>query len=389
MSGFIATVGTVFDFISSQELIVLNRHRSDFKIIDQRVSEREMSAESTVENPNIPLDSVVLVIGVNGLIASHAADQLLAAGYRVRGTVRNAEKNSYWIPLFDKRHGEGRFELVEVPDLTVPGAWDTVMVDVAGVAHCVGPMEIFVNDVEAQVKKDMPQLISALEAAKKQHTVKAFVLTSSAWAAWTPKAGKKVTLTENSWNREAIETAASTTLTPQEKGWSGFMAVKTRVEQEAWAWVDKEAPAYTFNTLLIDTVIGPCLAPKDQGIPSTAGFLKGLFYGQGADMLSGMAPQWYIDTRDTGKLFVAALVTPGLDRERLYGFGGRYSWYQIVEIFKQLHPDKPFPILPDLGVDQTEVPNYRAEQFLRGLGTWSGWVSLEDSVKDNVDSFLE
>jgi nucleoside-diphosphate-sugar epimerase len=37
-------------------------------------------------------DSVVLVTGVNGFLGSHIADQLLNAGFRVRGTVRSIPK---------------------------------------------------------------------------------------------------------------------------------------------------------------------------------------------------------------------------------------------------------------------------------------------------------
>lgn len=38
---------------------------------------------------------LVLVTGVNGYIASHVANELLLAGYRVRGTVRNVEKSQW------------------------------------------------------------------------------------------------------------------------------------------------------------------------------------------------------------------------------------------------------------------------------------------------------
>lgn len=40
----------------------------------------------------IPKNALVVVTGANGFIASHVVDQLLLAGYRVRGTVRNTEK---------------------------------------------------------------------------------------------------------------------------------------------------------------------------------------------------------------------------------------------------------------------------------------------------------
>lgn len=66
----------------------------------------------------LPTGSLVLVTGANGYIGSHIDDQLLKAGYRVRGTVRDLEKSAWVTELFDARHGKGKFELVKVADFT-------------------------------------------------------------------------------------------------------------------------------------------------------------------------------------------------------------------------------------------------------------------------------
>lgn len=62
---------------------------------------------------------LILVTGVNGYIASHVADQLLEAGFSVRGTTRSKDKVGWMFDLFDKKYGEGKFEAVEVPDMYV------------------------------------------------------------------------------------------------------------------------------------------------------------------------------------------------------------------------------------------------------------------------------
>jgi len=64
------------------------------------------------------------VTGANGYIASHTADQLLQAGYKVRGTVRDTHKASWLNALLEKRHGPGRFETVVVSDMSQDGAFD-------------------------------------------------------------------------------------------------------------------------------------------------------------------------------------------------------------------------------------------------------------------------
>lgn len=75
----------------------------------------------------IPKESLVLVTGVNGYIASHIAEQLLEHGYRVRGTVRDAYKADYMHALFDEKYGEDAFEVQIVTDMATDGAFDEVM----------------------------------------------------------------------------------------------------------------------------------------------------------------------------------------------------------------------------------------------------------------------
>jgi nucleoside-diphosphate-sugar epimerase len=335
----------------------------------------------------IPPGSTVLVTGANGLIASHVVDQLLAAGYCVRATVRTPAKCAWMGPLYTKRHGHGRFELIQVSKFSAPGAWDAAVRGVAGIAQVAGGIDLAVQDFEATLREELPMHISVLEAASKELSVKSFAFTSSAWAAFTPDTSRKLKLTEWTWNDEAIKLASSDSL-PQEKGISSFMALKVRLEQEVWKWVKDRKPHFTFNTILLDTVLGECLDPVNQGLPSTAGMVHWVWTGENRQILDYIQPQWHIDTHDTGLLYVAALTTPGVDGERLYGCGDRFSWHQVREILKRLYPNKNIPPVKDLGSDQNEVPNQRGAELLRGLGR-EGWTSVEESVKANALSFLQ
>ena len=57
--------------------------------------------------------SLVLVTGVSGFLGAHVADQLLIAGYRVRGTARSGK-----IALVKEGYaGQDKFEVIEVNDL--------------------------------------------------------------------------------------------------------------------------------------------------------------------------------------------------------------------------------------------------------------------------------
>jgi nucleoside-diphosphate-sugar epimerase len=61
----------------------------------------------------------VLVTGANGFVAMHVVDQLLKAGYAVRGTVRNETKSAHIKQTFAAY--EDKLELVVVEDITLVG----------------------------------------------------------------------------------------------------------------------------------------------------------------------------------------------------------------------------------------------------------------------------
>ena len=74
--------------------------------------------------PAIPYGSTVLVTGANGFIGSHVADQLIQAGYLVRGTNRDTAKAAWMTEMFDKKYGEAKFGAVVVKDMAESGAFD-------------------------------------------------------------------------------------------------------------------------------------------------------------------------------------------------------------------------------------------------------------------------
>ena len=87
--------------------------------------------------PVITPGSLVLVTGANGFVASHVADQLIQAGYRVRGTSRDVKKTDWMGELFDKTYGEGKFEAVTVKDMAQEGAFDAACEGMSYVARVI------------------------------------------------------------------------------------------------------------------------------------------------------------------------------------------------------------------------------------------------------------
>lgn len=72
----------------------------------------------------IPAKSSVLITGVNGYIASHIADQLMALGYTVRGTARDQQKLDSMGETLRARNPDAKFEGYVVSDVTTPSAFD-------------------------------------------------------------------------------------------------------------------------------------------------------------------------------------------------------------------------------------------------------------------------
>jgi nucleoside-diphosphate-sugar epimerase len=65
---------------------------------------------------------LVLITGVNGYIAARTVEAFLKAGYSVRGTVRSKPSTKGLIDALSEY--AGKLEIVEVPDITVAGAFD-------------------------------------------------------------------------------------------------------------------------------------------------------------------------------------------------------------------------------------------------------------------------
>lgn len=73
----------------------------------------------------------VLITGINGYIAAHTAARFLQAGFSVRGTVRNKTSPNVESLLralsAPQKAGGGKVEIVEVPDITIKGAFDNAV----------------------------------------------------------------------------------------------------------------------------------------------------------------------------------------------------------------------------------------------------------------------
>ncbi|KAF2263745.1 NAD(P)-binding protein [Lojkania enalia] len=332
--------------------------------------------------------STVFVTGVNGLIGSHVADQLLARGYNVVGAVRDAKKNEWLAEYFAGKHHDAKFSLVTVLDITVEGCYDDLVKGCDAVMHVATVMPG--PDPKTLIPSAITGSVNALTAAVKEPRIKRVVLTSSSVAAVWPNQEVKITIDQGTFNETAIKSFwdDSDKIDPMMKIFLAYTAIKTETEKACWEFVKKSNPGFVFNTVCPNVNFGEVLLPEKQGCPSTVHWAKTAYTGGPEFDISKkiIPPQWYIDTVDCALLHVGALIYDEVRNERLFGFARRFNWKDLVSIYKKIYPDKTFPEAPE-GEDLTEVPNQRAEEVLSWV-KGSGWKSLEDSVREMMPAIV-
>ncbi|KAF4456172.1 hypothetical protein F53441_1656 [Fusarium austroafricanum] len=341
-----------------------------------------------LDNPAIPKGSLILVTGVNGLLGSHVAKQFLEFGYKVRGTVRDVEKNSWLKATFDKQYGQGNFELVAVTDMADEKVLTEVAKGVAVVAHTASIMSL-----DPDPNKVIPGAISftvaALKAAYAEPSVKRFVFTSSSAAAVVSIPGRPgVTVTEKDWAEGAVKKAWADPPYNLDRAGAVYAASKVQSEQAVWKYHNEhrsEKPELVVNTVLPNFNWGRSIDVANQGFPSSSGLPVALFHGKVIPAHKSIVPQYWIDVDDTGRLHVAAAIFEHVKEQRIFGFAGRFNWDMILDIFRKNFPDKTFPENFSGGEDPNEIePRAKAEQLLKDLGR-PGWTSLEEAILANVE----
>ncbi|KII83927.1 hypothetical protein PLICRDRAFT_118805 [Plicaturopsis crispa FD-325 SS-3] len=330
----------------------------------------------------IPKGSTVLVTGFTGYIGAHVTDQLLGAGYTVRGTTRSAAKATYLKDKFTREYGAGRLDVVEIPDISADGAFNEAIKGVSGVAHIAADVSMSTN-VDEVVGSAVKTTLSILRAAAATPSVKRFVLTSSSVAAGFPARNVAYTLTENSWNDVSAKVVASAEEDPL-KGVHVYAVSKTEGEKAAWKFVKEEKPGFVFNAVLPDNNQGPFLDLKPQ---SSAHFALTVLAGKG-DGYKGFPTQWFVDVRDTARLHVAALTleSTGAPGYRLWAAAEPFTFNRILATVRKLRPDRtdlPESYAWDTEPNLSQIDNSRSTAILKEMGR-DGWIPYEESVKENI-----
>lgn len=316
----------------------------------------------------------MLVTGVNGFIGSHVAEELLIAGFKVRGTSRSTAKAQYLVDRLEAKFGAGKIEIVEVSDMIHDGAYDKAIAGVSGIVHLASVLT-FGTDPKEVVEPSVQGVLNVFKSALKEPSVKSFVYTSSSTACFLSVAEEKIKISKDTFNESAIKAAYGPDPTP----FQVYAASKTAAEQALWKAVKEESPSFQVATVLPDANYGSLMKPDGN---STGSWVIDLYNGK--DYAFDFPPQWFVDVSDDAKLHVAALIDPACNGERIFASAEPYNWNDILAIFRKIEPNKSF--LEDrkgLGRARSEIPNGEAEELLK-KHYGHGWTSLEESIRQNV-----
>ncbi|GAA5979115.1 hypothetical protein JCM5350_007071 [Sporobolomyces pararoseus] len=340
----------------------------------------------SVNNAVLPKGSLILVTGANGFIASHLIEQLLSLGYKVRGTTRTASKLDSLKSKWDSKYPD-QFEVAEVEDITVDGAFDQAIKGVHGVAHVASNVS-FSSDYETVVRDAVESTLVALRAAAATPSVKRFVLTSSIVAIATPDSShqKDLKVGEKDFNYKTIEIAKSLPDSDPTKGAYVYGASKTEGELAAWKFIKENNPSFEFSAVQPGFCIGEILDSKSQH-GSTAGFLRNLFTGESDQVMQMIPDVDMVPVVDIAALHVGALLLPSVKSQRLIASAYSVTWNQILSIFRKKYPNKSFPKDVENPAAVYHIFDVEASlKLLKELGQ-DGWTPLEEALDQNVKAF--
>lgn len=248
---------------------------------------------------------LVCVTGASGFVGTHVVRELLERGYRVRGTVRdanNAEKTAHLLAIAEGIEGAS-LELISA-NLMDDGAFDDAFAGCDFVCHVAASVKLTAKDPQKEiVDVALDGTRNTLRSAAKAGTIQRFVLTSSVAAVYNIEPRPNHVYTEEDWAQDA---------TLKE---SPYPLAKTQSEQAAWAFVRDESPSFDLVAINPAYVLGPVYT---QGhLRSSPTLLRDIFTGK-----FPMCPQFnfgVVDVRDVANAHVNALEIPSAS--------GRYLLY--------------------------------------------------------------
>jgi len=279
---------------------------------------------------------LVLVTGGSGFIAMHCIVQLLAAGYRVRTTVRSLKREPEVRATLEAAGAEAGERLAFVAaDLTADAGWDAAVAGCDFVLHVASPFPVNVPRHEDELIVPAREGALRVLRASRGAGVKRVVQTSSFAAVGYGHPQMDRPFDESDWTNVDGE------------GLTAYAKSKTLAERAAWSFMGREGGDMELAVVNPVGVFGPALAAD---FSTSIEIIKRMLDGA----LPGLPRIRFgvVDVRDVAHLHLKAMTHPEAAGERFLAVAGPFlSLREIALVLKQQMGDAgrrvPVRELPD------------------------------------------
>lgn len=334
--------------------------------------------------------ATVLVTGGSGFIGSHCILQLLAAGHRVRTTVRSLRREGDVRALLKEGGAEPGDRLsFAAADLERDAGWPEAVAGCEYVLHVASPFPPTIpKDEDELVVPAREGALRVLRAAR-DAAVKRVVLTSSFAAIGYGHPPQNAPFDETSWTD------------PDGADVRPYVKSKTLAERAAWELVAREGGALELSVVNPVGVLGPVLGPDySTSILMVQRLMDGAVPG---------CPRLYfgvVDVRDVADLHLRAMTHPAAKGERFLAVAGDFMAMRDIARALKAHMGAsarrvPTLQLPDWLVRVAAIRDPAVQQIVPELGKRKngtaekakrllGWSprSAEESIVATAESLV-
>ncbi|KAI9830864.1 MAG: hypothetical protein M1826_004293 [Phylliscum demangeonii] len=299
-----------------------------------------MASSHSKDGPR-PNGKIAVVTGVNGYIASVLGHDLLAKGYKVRGTVRSRASGQALADGAYRSFGS-QFEIVQVPDITAPHAFDEVVKGEWPIYHVASPVNFSLTTVEEVVHVALEATKNVLQTAH-DHAgpqLEAFVVTSSIAAVRNDgETPNSYVYTEADWNHtsEKLLAQPDLQLDPSQL----YVASKAAAEKAVWSWRQEHKPSFSISSVLPSVVLGPPaqLPATPEALNETLKPTWAIFTGKNATLDDFITPAAIVDVRDVSAIHIWCGEHPrDSDGHRFIASAAYYSAQATADILRKHYP---------------------------------------------------